>query len=356
MNQQVKIQIPTSFFLKKEPNLGKNPADLGVKLGGRQLPLEYFEEVVFPEEGGMLCKYKVFLFPTKGVPAGPALELLGVVKKLALTFVKICSAILSIVFRPYKIIFSPKKTLASLFYLTLSQFIEMCDQAFSLWYLEPKAMNTMCREVYYKTEVWINKNISEDVRAKWIRLLLIFCSIFQYDSAYRDFFQDLGMELNKDAFRKNPAKELERLLKIFDKRSRAGGPSIEKYLPIFRVLRVALFLSPKLKRTIIEIVDSLDFSGLSWQEMRNIFVNFDDMGGIIDFKEYPDLPLQGKEQRIGRDHADWYHCLSGSTYDFGGIPFHERLSFKRAITGKWAEKYQQKAQELQEKGAMVINK
>lgn len=345
--QQVRIQIPKGYFFER------NPAEMAQKLGGRQLPLEYFDGIEYPEEGGMLCKYKIFIYPTKGVPTGPGLEQIGVIKKLSLALFRIAITPPMLYLLPLIFLF-PKKTRKKALYQVLMRFIDIADQAFNLWYLSPKAMCTMCREIYFKVSEWIEKNYGDEMtsvtaidnkrteKQVWLKMLLIFCSMFEYDSAYRYPFQDIGAELNKEAFRKNPAKEIERLIRIFRERERIGAPPIEKFLPIAKVLKLVLMFRPKIKKRIIEIVDLIDFSGLSWQEFVNLYAETNENGIIKNFKEFPDLPLQGKQQRVGKDHGDWYHTLAAPTYDFGGIPFHTRLNFKRNMTQKWAEKYKER--------------
>lgn len=316
-----------------------NPTDSAQKLGGTLLPVDQFERIEYPEEGGILCYYRVYKFPAKGIPVASALELICVIKKLIINTLKV---ITSFPFRYLMIpfFFFPRHVRQKAIYYALGKFADVCDWTLNRWYLTPKRLSTPFREIYFKTEEYVNKNFGEPYltisaipmsspaltkKEVWLKMAYIVCMILHYDAGgYGWRAQDILMELNKENLRKDPAKELERLFGILMKRERTGGVDASKYEPFFTFAKWGLKLKRKSWEPIIDILCSLDITGVTWEEFKN-----------ADLEKV--LP-QGKEQRIGRDHADWYHRLNATMYDFGGVSFNERFSLRREIDGKMFEK------------------
>ena len=313
---QIKVELKQDVFKK-------NPSDWKEKLGGHELPINHFEKVEYPAEGGMLCYYKIFMFPTKGVPAGPAVHLITVIKKIILGSITIATN------SPFRYLLAlllllPKKTKQRALFFALREFFKIADWTFDRWNLERKGMCIMCRELHEKVSLYIEENFTGEAKELCDKALLCFCMILEYDSAYRYRFQDLAMELNKENLKKDIYKELERIVKEEMKRERIGGIDVaEKISPFMRIIKLLLWFKKDIAKTIIEIVDRLDLTGVSWND--------------LNASDFPKLPPQGTVQRIGRDHADWYHCLNTPTYDFGHRNLGERFALRRKIDKEWAE-------------------
>lgn len=336
---QVKVEIPTSVYLKKTY---QSPSDFKKKIGGHELPLEYFDRegdihplakegrgIYCPEEGGMLSFYKTFVYPTKGFPAGPAVHLVGIMKKW---FMKPIGLLTSPPFRYFLplLFLIPKGIRKMMFYKTAEMFIENSHYTFDLWYLESKRMSTMCREIYFKGEQFITAHFAGKEKEIWLELLLIACSIVEYDNAYRYRFQDILMAIDKDSLVKNPVKELERLTRILALRERISGNPMEKYEPVIKLLKFAFWFKRKQMWRFVSFILTLDLTGVLWEDFKKSF----EVEELIEVPGYP----AGKEQRIGFDYADWYNCLSSPGYDFGGISFAERHNLRKTIITMWVKK------------------
>ena len=296
----------------------KDPRD---KIGGKELPIEFFDHMEYSKDGGVYSFYKIFHFPTKGLPRPEVLWALGVIKKIIW-----CS--LGIIFKspvryfiPLFLIF-PKKTRKNFTFFALKQFADIADWAFNPYYLKTEHCCNMVRELRIKVGEWIDGNYEGEEKELWHRILKICCMIFEYDTAYRSRFQDIAMELNKEWFKKNPTKELARLFEILlSREGKIAGLMIDKYKPFINFLKFKKSLLNKA----IEVVDSLDLSGVSWKE----FIG-------ADFDKIP--PIQ-TGQRIGPDYGDWYHVSNSTTYNFGGSGFAERWSFRQKLQGDRLRKF-----------------
>lgn len=320
----------------REEAFQNDPFNLPKKLGGHELPIDQLDyefefhpeykkwgegAISYPEYGGMLVCYKVYRFPKKGFPTSPAVESIGIIKKLLLnSLILLTSSPFRYLLAP--IVILPRKTRERAFYLALKLFVEISDWSFNRWYLKPDRMCPCMREIYLKTESWIIANYSSSERSNLlIRALLIGCMIFEYDSAYRERLQDILMELDKEKLRDNPSQELKRLFKIFSGRETIDGVPPDKYKPFVRVLRLMVKLKKKIADRIVGIICLWDLSGVTWEELEKI--------------DFTNPPLVGIKQRVGRDHGDWYFCLASPSFSYGGRPFYERLALKKKIDIIW---------------------
>ena len=314
----MKVEIRADAFKNK-------PADLGGKLGGNEMPLEHFEGFEYPPEGGILSKYKVYRFPTKGIPIAPALIALGTVKKIilyAFDFLGI-SPVRYFVGLAF---FLPKKLREKMLYHAIKNFMFIADWTMNQWYLEPDMMCTMAREVHFKVKQYIMGLELPDYKERlWLKLLCVLCHVLEYDSAYRYRAQDILMAVDKVALRNNPGKEVARLLKVAMTREREGGITPEKYASFAWAISV-FFRFRNYGQVLADILDEVDTSGLSFVEFREL--------------DFPTLPTHSDIRRTGFDHADWYHCLSSYSYDFGGTNFGDRFTLKKKINFQWVETLQ----------------
>lgn len=331
--QRVQIAIPQEIFQK-------DPSNITAKIGGTELPVDYLDfnfdffpqfknagknAILRPEHGGVYCFYKVYRFPTKGIPGGPALELIGIIKKIILNTLKVLN---SSPIRYFVGLFQvlPKSIREKSFYYSLGLFLEICDWCFNRWYLEPDRMTTCCREIYFKGCEFINYTFEEkDPQKKDIlkRLLYVFCMIIEYDSAYRCRLQDLAPLIDKEALRKNPRKELNRVLKEIIHRESVAGLDPKKYDPFLKLVNFMLILKKKTSQTLIDFICCLDLSEIPWEEFKNT--------------DFTNPPLLSPVQRVGRDHADWYHILNAESYGYGSIPFYARYRLRKEIDRNWAD-------------------
>jgi len=315
-----------------------DPTGIKDKLGGSPLPMEYFLGIEYPPEGGILSRYLPFRFPKKGIPLQESIDRIGTVKKI------IRNSIWIIVKTPLKYVvlfglFLPangfkipyfKKGILAKRYLSkdkiileaIEKFNDICDQIMRLQVLTPNSFCTCAREVYFKGKAYIDTHYTGRKQIVYERLLYYLCHIIELDTAYRYRFQDIMMELIKANFRKNPAKELKRLLGLIIARERSQGLRMDKYRPFFLVAYCGFKLRPSFRKKVIEFVETLDTSGESWENIE----------AQTDWLSLPDYsPLQ----RIGFDHADWYDVMNGVTYDSGDVNLTRRMALRKKIDTEW---------------------
>src|SRR3990167_10927983 len=131
--------IPSGFKLKiDEASFQKHP-DLSKRLGGHQLPLEFLdrlgefhpaakekEGIAYPKEGGMLSYYKIYRFPTKGIPIAPAVECMNTIKKIIRESIAILA---SSPIRYFLLLFllCPKKTRKKIVMDAIARFVDTAE-------------------------------------------------------------------------------------------------------------------------------------------------------------------------------------------------------------------------------------
>lgn len=99
----------------------------------------------------------------------------------------------------------------------------------------------------------------EQVSDQTFRFMLrdIFCMFMEFDNAYRFRFQDVVVELNKEALKKNPSKEIVRLLEIMSSREQTQEVKdtwklVRYFLPTY------LRFNKALKNSIIAVLTRID--------------------------------------------------------------------------------------------------
>lgn len=121
----------------------------------------------------------------------------------------------------------------------------------------------------------------------------IICAILEFDTAYRYRFQDIVGELNKEAFEKNPLKEIKRLADILFEREWHGDNGIGKFKKYIPYLIWYLRLNPKLVSKLKEIVRELNVEEIKlskediyWTNSGYEDYNFRGLSSEIRLKEY----------------------------------------------------------------------
>ena len=347
MSDPTKIKIDESVF-QKHPDLAK-------RMGGHQLPTQYLdvdgdffpeakekEGIIYPKEGGMLSCYKIYRFPTKGIPVAPALECMNTVKKMLRESLGILAIKPIRYFLPL-ILLLPKKTRKRIMLDILTRFVDTAEWILGFYLLKPGAMCTAVREIYFKIKNYIDGHYEGRENSLYTRLLVILCHLPELDSAYRYRMQDWATIVDKEALKKNTAQELKRVFGEAMYRERAGGQK-GKFDSAFTLLKILFFFRRLLKKKFIEIIDLIDLSGESFEDLEKM------IGVTIEKNQYGEiigndhstintenLPYCSPKSRVGLDHADWYHCLNAPNYDFGGIPFNHRLKLRKAIDVDWVK-------------------
>ena len=156
-----------------------------------------------------------------------------------------------------------------------------------------------CREVRkfigeFLKEIGIDAEIGEEFSE-------IMASLLEWDDAYPTILKDLASETSKEALMKNPAKELDRLLKLFKERDLRPKMHETIGTPI-KILKLA-FLYPGIKKAFLKALETIDFVNLQMDDGDRYWslrwLTYNAMGLSIDerMKKFMDIH-EGKHPRM----------------------------------------------------------
>lgn len=270
-------------------------------------PGEYFDRTEYPEEGDMLTYYYEHAFPMKGEPYPSAVDAIQAPKKFIMAtmrFVKHHFILSGVVLMLPKLILLPYVRSVLKYYCD-----EYINGVIRPHYLARKRYCRSCRELLRAGEKVIESYIASKIekpgvfgrlfrsRAKsfWggfresmVTFLKAFVMTLQWDNSHRYRFQDVFGEIDKDAFMKNPAKEMRRLVIVQVSRERGWHDDKARYFVVGWVVRMVFFFKPAVRRLVVDFIREVD----------------------ID--------------EVKLDEADEYHNLLRPDYDIHGWPIEDR--------------------------------
>ena len=207
------------------------------------------EGVTLLKEGGILCDYQGYDYPKKGFADADTVMKLDGIKKIFMGFAhgfnnfkgKWAIAIFVFLFRK-RIAVSAKELITRVHFM--------------LYYhmLKPERYCTAVRAVY---QAFSDKD--SQVRD-------IACMLLEFDDSYRYRFQDAMGTLNQDDFRKNPYKELNRILQHLEDREKEHEQRLKD---TWRLLRKILFLITFIKPVrdrIVDVISNLNIEAVKMDE------------------------------------------------------------------------------------------
>lgn len=224
------------------------------------------ENVEFPPEGGVLTYMSGMEEPYKGFPFHEMVDKIDILKKVV-------RGTLSSFFHSSKrrnklqlltILFVPWLVTDSVRALVYT-FFRMVER----FKIKPIMYSTSMRELH---RVFSIEHFNEKPQDREFRLQLrdLTCMILEMDNAYRFRFQDVMSELDKVSLRKNPGKELVRLLTLMQ--SREKEQTVKDTWTLFKTfLPIALFFSRKTRRYVIDILTSLDLEQIKLSKEDRAF-------------------------------------------------------------------------------------
>lgn len=199
-------------------------------------------------------------------------------------------------------------------YSSIEIFVEYADMIFDRWgrvleFEDDKGQSIGLEGVYFKPElfcemvreIWrVGMEMADDqvnidgvpVLAHFVRAI---CMICEFDDAWRYRIQDFFGIINKEAFLKNPRKELKRAFEIFISR----GPNEAHKIKYFATFVPYLLWVPTIRKTVTTFVSNADFTKLSLSSFA------------------------------------FYRILLWGGYQFSGIPDVERVSLRMMIDAEW---------------------
>lgn len=217
-------------------------------------------KVEFPQEGGMLTYMENHPVPYRGFPYFEFVEKVDIIKKLS-------RGVLSGLYHSIR---GNKLKLILLFPLLFVAKDMLISGVYAYYRMiqrfrvKSTRYSRAMRGLY---EAFDTPRVGEDVKTLELRMMLrdLFCMFLEFDNAYRYRFQDVIVELDKDALRKNPVREFLRLLDVMT--SREQTQEIRDSWTLVRMgIRYYLRFDSKMKRMLSDIFFALDVGKVALTE------------------------------------------------------------------------------------------
>ena len=242
-------------------------------------PVFQITEVKYPSEeegGGMYIYYEGVPHPAKGFPFPEACHANNFAKRLLVSQLRFITKNFIVLFS----LLSVKR-----FESWLREYCSTAAEVLGPYILKDFRYTVFCRELRkFVTEFLSQLGMSKDVK-NYSKILI---TLIEYDNAYLFMMQDLFTETTMEALKKNPKKEILRLLAIFRLR-RLNSVKMTKLARMLEFITLLIFYIPKVNK--------------SFKKALN----------VIDFK------------KLQRDEIDNYNILRWDIYNFNGKTFEERI-------------------------------
>jgi hypothetical protein len=214
------------------------------------------ERIDTPQTGGVEVWYKDCPFPFKGCLRPDIVQAVAIVKRYAMETARMVSRF------PFLFLISKEQK---------ANFVLFLEANLRPYYPKPQYLCKSAREVYKVLTQRYNEN----------GILWFVIMVWEFDNAYRYMFQDIASETNKAIIRKEPRKEIIRLLDLAFERSVVSAR-------IKVIKRIIQFTPKKYLMPIINFLSDIDI------------------------------------EQIKLDEGDKWFCANRPEYNFGGLSFEER--------------------------------
>ena len=241
--------------------------------------------IVFPEEGGILTYFVGEKYPVRGLMLLADETILDVVDRVKAGFLRALRFTISrplVFFLPLMLPFY-KPILKS----AIKQFADFVLKSLHNFYLTENRWCKSGREIYR-----VFKDKVKDKDQMW--LLLTFLMVIEFSDGYRFRKQDILGEMDKKALRKNPRKELLRLMDLLIEREQREGMK-RKWKDFRKPIILLMWIFRGKTRKLAEILAEIDI------------------------------------EKIRLDDQDFYHCTIRSDYNYRGLSFVERMRIRKQL-------------------------
>lgn len=229
------------------------PSELPAKKEDGSQDINPLQKVEFPPEGGVLTYMGGYDHPYKGFPFHEFVDKIDVIKKIQ-------RATLSSFFHSLKEKrwwqIAPLFLTPWLFNTFVKAFIYSFARLIDRFKVKPIRYCTAIRELHRCFSLGYYGEPEEE---KQTRMMVrdLTCMLLEFDNAYRFRFQDIIVNLDKQALKKNPSKEIKRLLNLMSSREKTQEIKdtwrlVQFFLPVY------IRLNKTLKRNAISILSELD--------------------------------------------------------------------------------------------------
>lgn len=206
------------------------------------------------DEGGILTYMEGIPVPYRGFPFFEMVEKIDTMKKMVRGSLSSMfhsmkkrpkTALLGVVFVPWLVSDLVKASLYALYRIVLR------------FKIKPKYYSKSMSELYRAFSVRGDASDEEYEFLCQVRDLV--CMVMEMDNAYRFRFQDVLPEMDKVSLRKNPAKEVVRLLSILQERE-TGQDVRDTWTLLKTFLPPVLFLNKRLRDKFVQVLTELDLT------------------------------------------------------------------------------------------------
>jgi hypothetical protein len=304
-------QIHQVHFPKEEKIIRKDIKDIPLVIGAfgaSEGCTGIVERVDTPPTGGVFTKYIGCNYLYKGYPDVRIIEYIYPSKRVIAGLFPLVQN------KPVRFLFG----IAYLFYLLLPRQIKrkviigLLDYILGIthWieYKNPYALPTesycpAVKELHRVSELLLQDIKDNELLSRLRKVRDIFCMMIQMDTAYHFRFQDIIPEFDKEALKKNPIKEIERVLDIFIEREAVDGENqmTIKWQGLKKIVMFALHFK-KIRKIIVRVLLEMD------------------------------------SDKIKFDEADFYFVCDRKDYQYCGIPYEERMRMAAAMDKKVGNK------------------
>lgn len=243
----------------------------------------YYDRTEYPDEGGIFVHYFDHPYPAKGQPFPEAVAAISIPKKLIMATIR---------FANHHYVMAGLLMILSkipLLNILIRRYIKSCLEFFvrdfahtiiNPYILEEKRFCRSIREVRRAGKAAIEKVNSKHWKAYHYLGLDIVSSVGEWDNAYRyrgqaavedsrphpDGTTEIFCTIDKKAFRKNPSKEIARIVVMHLNRERGWHEGKGRSMMFANAVRALLFFSPEFKKLIIEFVNELNIDEVKLDE------------------------------------------------------------------------------------------
>ena len=238
------------------------------------------EDIIEPKEGGIFTKYVGCNYLYKGYPKRDIIDDLSIPKKNIKEFVGSPDQLLS-----------GKQSIITL----CDKFLNSSYTTLKKWKLPAKKYCVSVKEIYRAITLVGGKVRDWRMKERIFKGRDVGCTILERDYAYRGRFQHALPKLDKEALKKNPAEEVERIfMEIANKEMPLGakGGMYKKWETFANASYAILKSNKEIEEIAVKILMEIDL------------------------------------EKIKMDEADWYYCLDRPDFIYGDISYEDRMKAK----------------------------
>ena len=200
-----------------------------------------FDRVEYTDNKGILLYYKNCTFPKHGFPFPEAITSINVCKRIAKVFIKNLN--------PLK------------FKKIIPDYCRIADNMLVNCHLKDERLCPVAKEIKKLLDI-VLEDLKIDKRLSYVVALM-----FEYDDAYRFFFQDIMSSLEKKDLLK--LKTYWKIKKIIKDRCIGLNPKV--MIMYFRVIFFALLI-PRIRKSLKKALVQIDFSRIQFDEYDSYWV------------------------------------------------------------------------------------